>query len=65
MLLKKTDQELNELFKRYEALTDIAVFIKRPVEYENKAVYLGEWYLSCNLGILLLINAMEEAYRCG
>jgi len=40
----KTKENLTELFTKYESLNDgIKVSIDQPVEYENRAIYYGEW----------------------
>ena len=45
----KTDEQLNELFQKYKKLMDgVTVQVRQPVEYENKAVYYGEWNISSN-----------------
>ena len=46
---KITDDQLNDLFQRYKKLNDgVTVQVRPPVEYENKAVYYGEWNIATN-----------------
>jgi hypothetical protein len=46
---KITDDQLNDLFQRYKKLSDgVTVQVRPAVEYENKAVYYGEWNITTN-----------------
>ena len=46
---KITLDDLRKLFQRYPPLTDgISVTLKQTVEYENKAIFFGEWSDSTN-----------------
>ena len=41
---KITDEEIQKLFENYPPLDDdVPVELKQSVEYENKAIYYGEW----------------------
>ena len=41
---KITDDEITKLFQKYPPLNDgVEVELKQSVEYENRAVYYGEW----------------------
>ena len=41
---KITDEEITALFKKYPPLNDgVPVELKQSVEYENRAIYYGEW----------------------
>lgn len=46
---KISDEQLNDLFARYKKLNDgVTTQVRAPVEYENKAVYYGEWNVNTN-----------------
>ena len=65
---KITLDDLRKLFQRYPPLTDgISVTLKQTVEYENKAIFFGEWSDSTNQrygrGIQIWIdNSKYEGY---
>ena len=41
---KITEEDIRRLFQKYPPLTDeVLVELKQTVEYENRAVYYGEW----------------------
>ena len=41
---KITDDEISKLFEKYPPLEDgVEVELKQSVEYENRAIYYGEW----------------------
>ena len=41
---KILEEEVKKLFQNYPSLNDgVPVELKQSVEYENKAVYFGEW----------------------
>jgi hypothetical protein len=43
LILIKTDEDIASLFRKYEPLKNVDVKLRPPVEYENKAIYYGEW----------------------
>ena len=46
---KITDEEISNLFDKYPPLNDgVPVELKQSVEYENRAIYYGEWKKNSN-----------------
>ncbi|MCQ2819404.1 MAG: hypothetical protein MJ252_19250 [archaeon] len=46
---KITDEDIKKLFQKYPPLNDnVAVELKQTVEYENRAIYYGEWSVELN-----------------
>ena len=44
-----TENHLRDLFQKYKALNDNIIVTKRqPVEFDNKAIYYGEWNVATN-----------------
>ncbi len=45
----QTDDQIKKLFQKYKPLDDtVTVILKQCVEYENKAMYYGEWSTTTN-----------------
>jgi len=64
---KITEEDIHQLFLKYPPLEDnIQVKLKNPVQYDNKAIYYGEWNNNNNSrhgrGIFLFDDSKYEGY---
>jgi hypothetical protein len=64
---KITEDDIRQLFLKYPSLENenIAVKLKNPVQYDNKAIYYGEWNndnFRHGRGILWLEGSKYEGY---